>query len=127
VVAVTRVNDTVSPVSSVTVIDAPTATSSLIVAVMSIVVPIPYVPFDFVEENEVTVGRVASTVMLNADVAAESIPEAVCFAVTDQTPSTKVPRSQPVSAVAVNVQVTFVCPDLVAVTVTVLPFVALPT
>ena len=125
--AVTRVNNTVSPVSSVTVIDAPTAISSLIVAVMSIVVPIPYVPFGFGEENEVTVGRVASTVMLNADVAAESIPEAVCFAVTDQTPSTKVPRSQPVCAVAVNVQVTFVCPDLVAVTVTVLPFVALPT
>ena len=88
-------------------------------------------PFDFGEENEVTVGRVASTVMLNADVAAESIPEAVCFAVTDQTPSTKVPRSQPVvpgvPAAAINVQVTFVCPDFVAVTVTVLPSVALPT
>jgi hypothetical protein len=84
-------------------------------------------PFDLGEENEVTVGGVASTVMLNADVAAESIPEAVCFAVTDQTPSAKVPRSQPVCAVAVNVQVMFVCPDLVAVTVTVLPFVALPT
>jgi len=127
VVDVAFVSTTVSPVSSVTVIDAPSATGSLRVAVMSIVVPIPYVPFDFVEENEVTVGRVASTVMLNADVAAESIPEAVCFAVTDQTPSTKVPRSQPVCAVAVNVQVTFVCPDFVAVTVTVLPFVALPT
>ena len=127
VVAVTRVNTTVSPVSSVTVIEAPTATSSLRVAVTSTVVPIPYVPFDLGDENKVTVGRVASTVILNVDVAAESIPEAVCFAVTDQTPSTKVPRSQPVCAVAVNVQVTFDCPDLVAVTVTVLPFVALPT
>jgi hypothetical protein len=58
-------------VSSVTVIDAPSATASLRVAVMLIVVPTPYVPFDFVEENEVTVGRVASIVMLNADVAAE--------------------------------------------------------
>ena len=127
VVAVTRVNTTVSPVSSVTVIEAPTATSSLRVAVTSTVVPIPYVPFDLGDENKVTVGRVASTVILNVDVAAESIPEAVCFAVTDQTPSTKVPRSQPVCAVAVNVQVTFDCPDLVAVTVTVLRFVALPT
>ena len=116
-----------SPVSSVTVIDAPAATVSLSVAVTSTVVPIPYLPFDLGEENEVTVGGVASTVMLNADVAAESIPLLVCFAVTDQTPSTKVPRSHPVCAVAVNVQVTFVCPDFVAVTVTVLPFVALPT
>lgn len=35
------VNTTVSPVSSVTVIDAPSATVSLIVAVILIVVPIP--------------------------------------------------------------------------------------
>ena len=127
VVDVAFVSTTVSPVSSVTVIDAPSATDSLRVAVILTVVPIPYVPFDFVDENEVTVGRVASTVILSADVAAESIPLFVCFAVTDQTPSTKVPRSQPVCAVAVNVHVTFVCPDLVAVTVTKLPFVALPT
>jgi hypothetical protein len=127
VVDVAFVNTTVSPVSSVTVIDAPSTTASLKVAVILTVVPIPYVPFDFVEENEVTVGLVASTVMLKAAVDVESIPEAVCFAVTDQTPSTSVPRSQPVCAVAVNVHVTFVCPDLVAVTVTVLPFDALPT
>jgi hypothetical protein len=94
---------------------------------MLIVVPATYVPFVFVEENEVTVGLVVSTVTLNAAVDAESIPEAVCFAVTDQTPSTRVPRSHPVCDVAVNVHVTFDCPDLVAVTVTVLPFVALPT
>ena len=127
VVDVAFVSTTVSPVSSVTVIDAPSATASLRVAVILTVVPIPYVPFDFVEENEVTVGRVASTVMLNADVDAESIPLLVCFAVTDQTPSTKVPRSHPVCAVAVNVQVTFAEPAFVAVTVTVLPSVALPT
>ena len=117
-----------SPVSSVTVIDAPAATVSLSVAVTSTVVPIPYLPFDLGEENEVTVGGVASTVMLNADVNAESIPLLVCFAVTDQTPSTNVPRSQPVvPAAAVNVQVTFAEPAFVAVTVTVLPSVALPT
>jgi hypothetical protein len=111
----------------VTVIDAKAATVSLSVAVMLIVVPATYVPFDFVEENVVTVGLVVSTVTLNAAVDAESIPEAVCFAVTDQTPSTRVPRSHPVCDVAVNVHVTFDCPDLVAVTVTVLPSVALPT
>jgi len=121
------VNTTVSLVSSVTVIDAPSATVSLSVAVMLIVVPATYVPFDFVEENVVTVGLVVSTVTLNAAVDAESIPEAVCFAVIDQTPSTRVQRSHPVCDVAVNVHVTFVCPDFVAVTVTVLPFVALPT
>jgi hypothetical protein len=70
-------------------------------------------------------------VILNAAVDAESMPDAVCFAVTDQTPSAKVPRSQPVvpgvPAAAINVQVTFACPDFVAVTVTVLPSVALPT
>jgi hypothetical protein len=125
--AVAVVNTTSSPVSSVTVIDAPPATASLKVAVISTVVPIPYVPFDFVEENEVTVGIAVSTVMISAVVDAESIPEAVCFAVTDQTPSTSVPRSHPVCDVAVNVHVTFDCPDLVAVTVTVLPSVALPT
>lgn len=41
VVDVAFVNTTVSPVSSVTVIDAPSATVSLIVAVMLIVVPTP--------------------------------------------------------------------------------------
>ena len=111
-----------------TVIDAPAATVSLRVAVMLISVPIPYVPFDFVEENEVTVGIAVSTVMISAVVDAESIPEAVCFAVTDQTPSANVPRSQPVvPAAAVNVQVTFADPAFVAVTVTVLPLVAPPT
>jgi hypothetical protein len=125
--AVAVVNTTVSPVSSVTVIDAKAATVSLNVAVMLIVVPATYVPFDFVEENVVTVGLVVSTVILNAAVDAESMPDAVCFAVTDQTPSAKVPRSHPVCDVAVNVHVTFDCPDLVAVTVTVLPSVALPT
>jgi hypothetical protein len=98
---------------------------------MLIVVPATYVPFDFVEENVVTVGLVVSTVTLNAAVDAESIPEAVCFAVTDQTPSANVPRSQPVVAggpvAAINVQVTFAEPAFVAVTVTVLPSVALPT
>ena len=110
------------------VIDAKAATVSLNVAVMLMVVPATYVPFVFVEENEVTVGLVVSTVTLNAAVDAESIPEAVCFAVTDQTPSASVPRAQlVVPTAAVNVHVTFDCPDLVAVTVTVLPFDALPT
>ena len=128
VVDVAAVKTTVSPVSSVTVIEAPAATVSLIVAVMLIAAPATYVPFVFVEENEVTVGLVVSTVILNAAVDAESMPDAVCFAVTDQTPSASVPRSQPVVPVAaINVQVTFVCPDFVAVTVTVLPSVALPT
>jgi hypothetical protein len=81
--AVAVVNTTVSPVSSLTVIDAKAATVSLNVAVMLMVVPATYVPFVFVEENEVTVGLVVSTVTLNAAVDAESIPEAVCFAVTD--------------------------------------------
>ena len=128
VVDVAAVKTTVSPVSSVTVIEAPAATVSLSVAVMLIAAPATYVPFVLVEENEVTVGLVVSTVILNAAVDAESMPDAVCFAVTDQTPSANVPRSQPVVPVAaINVQVTFVCPDFVAVTVTVLPSVALPT
>jgi hypothetical protein len=125
--AVAVVNTTVSPVSSVTVIDAKAATVSLNVAVMLMVVPATYVPFDFVEENEVTVGLVVSTVTISAVVDAESIPEAVCFAVTDQTPSASVPRAQLDCAVAVNVHVTEVEPAFVAVTVTVLRFVALPT
>jgi hypothetical protein len=122
------VKTTVSPVLRVTVIDAPAATVSLRVAVMLISVPIPYEPFVFVEENDVTDGLVVSTVILNAAVDAESMPKAVCFAVTDQTPSANVPRSQPVvPAAAVNVQVAFAEPAFVAVTVTVLPSVALPT
>jgi hypothetical protein len=126
--AVAVVNTTVSPVSSVTVIDAKAATVSLSVAVMLMVVPATYVPFVFVEENEVTVGLVVSTVILNAAVDAESIPEAVCFAVTDQTPSASVPRAQlVVPTAAVNVHVTEVEPAFVAVTVTVLPFETLPT
>jgi uncharacterized membrane protein len=68
VVGVARVNTTVSPVSSVTVIDAPTAISSLIVAVMLMVVPIPYVPSDFVEENDVITGRVVSGVPVGVTV-----------------------------------------------------------
>ncbi len=72
-----------------TVIEAPAATVSLSVAVMLIAAPATYVPFVFVEENEVTVGLVVSTVILNAAVDAESMPDAVCFAVTDQTPSAK--------------------------------------
>jgi hypothetical protein len=112
----------------VTVIDAPSATSSLIVAVILIAVPTPYDPLAVVEENDETVGSVLSIVRLNALDAAESIPLLVCFAVTDQTPSASVPRLQLVVATAaVKVHVTFVWPDLVAVTVTVLPSVALPT
>ena len=125
--AVAVVNTTVSPVSSLTVIDAKAATVSLSVAVMLIVVPATYVPFDFVEENVVTVGLVVSIVRLNALDAAESIPLLVCFEVIDHTPSASVPRSQLDCAVAVNVHVTDVEPAFVAVTVTVLPSVALPT
>jgi hypothetical protein len=125
--AVAVVNTTSSPVSSVTVIDAPPATASLKVAVISTVVPIPYVPFDFVEENEVTVGLVVSIVRLNALDAAESIPLLVCFEVIDHTPSASVPRSQLDCAVAVKVHVTEVEPALAAVTVTVLPLETLPT
>jgi hypothetical protein len=127
VVDVAFVNNTVSPVSSVTVIDAPSATASLVVAVIFIAVPTPYDPLAVVEENEVTVGLVVSTVTNSAVVDAESIPEVVCFAVTDQTPSASVPRAQLDCAVAVNEHVTEVEPAFVAVTVTVFPFETLPT
>jgi hypothetical protein len=128
VVDVAFVNTTVSPVSSVTVIDAPSATSSLIVAVIFIAVPTPYDPLPVVEENDETVGSVLSIVRLNALDAAESIPLIVCFEVTDHTPSASVPRSQlVVPTAAVNVHVTEVEPAFVAVTVTVLPFETLPT
>jgi hypothetical protein len=114
----------VSPVSSLTVIDAPSATASLIVAVILIAVPTPYDPLPVVEENDETVGSVLSIVRLNALDAAESIPLVVCFEVIDHTPSASVPRSQLDCAVAVKVHVTEVEPAFVAVTVTVLPFVA---
>ena len=117
-----------SPVSSVTVIDAPSATASLIVAVILIAVPTPYDPLAVVEENDETVGLVVSIVRLNALDAAESIPLLVCFEVSDHTPSASVPRSQlVVPTAAVNVHVTEVEPAFVAVTVTVLPFETLPT
>ena len=117
-----------SPVSSVTVIDAPSATASLIVAVILIAVPTPYDPLAVVEENDETVGLVVSIVKLNALDAAESIPLLVCFEVSDHTPSASVPRSQlVVPTAAVNVHVTEVEPAFVAVTVTVLPFETLPT
>jgi hypothetical protein len=127
VVDVAFVNTTVSPVSSVTVIDAPSATASLIVAVILISEPTPYDPLGVVEENEATVGFVVSIVRLNALDATESIPLLVCFEVTDHTPSASVPKSQLVCAVAVKVHVTFAEPALVAVTVTVLPSETLPT
>jgi len=126
VVDVAFVNTTVSPVSSVTVIDAPSATASLIVAVILIAVPTPYVPLAVVEENDETVGLVVSIVRLNALDAAESIPLLVCFEVIDHTPSASVPRSQLDCAVAVKVHVTEVEPAFVAVTVTVFPFETLP-
>lgn len=127
VVDVAIVNTTVSPVSSVTVIDAPTATSSLIVAVIFAVPPTPNLPLAVVEENDETVGLVVSIVRLTAADMAESTPAPVCFEVIDQTPSASVPKSQLDCAVAVKVQVTFAEPAFVAVIVTVLPFVALPT
>ena len=128
VVDVAFVNTTVSPVSSVTVIDAPSATASLIVAVILIAVPTPYDPLAVVEENDETVGSVVSIVRLNALDATESIPLLVCFEVIDHTPSESVPRSQlVVPTAAVKVHVTEVEPALVAVTVTVLPFETLPT
>jgi hypothetical protein len=111
----------------VTVIDAPSATASLIVAVILIAVPTPYVPLAVVEENDETVGLVVSIVRLNALDAAESIPLLVCFEVIDHTPSASVPRSQLDCAVAVKVHVTEVEPALAAVTVTVLPLETLPT
>jgi hypothetical protein len=111
----------------VTVIDAPSATASLIVAVILIAVPTTYDPLAVVDENDETVGLVVSIVRLNALDAAESIPLLVCFEVIDHTPSASVPRSQLDCAVAVNVHVTDVEPAFVAVTVTVLPSVALPT
>jgi len=80
-----------------------------------------------VEENDETVGRVVSIVMLIADEAVDVIPLFVCVEVTDHVPSASVPRSQLDCAVAVKVQVTFAEPAFVAVTVTVLPLVALPT
>lgn len=109
-----------------TVIDAPSATASLIVAVILIAVPTPYVPLAVVEENDETVGLVVSIVRLNALDAAESIPLLVCFEVIDHTPSASVPRSQLDCAVAVKVHVTEVEPAFVAVTVTVFPFETLP-
>ena len=81
----------------------------------------------FVEENDETVGRVVSIVMLIADEAADVTPLFVCVEVTDHVPSASVPKSQLDCAVAVNVHVTFAEPAFVAVTVTVLPLVALPT
>jgi hypothetical protein len=110
----------------VTVIDAPSATASLIVAVILIAVPTPYDPLAVVEENDETVGLVVSIVRLNALDAAESIPLLVCFEVIDHTPSASVPRSQLDCAVAVKVHVTEVEPAFVAVTVTVFPFETLP-
>jgi hypothetical protein len=65
--------------------------------------------------------------MLIADEAADVTPLFVCVEVTDHVPSASVPRSQLDCAVAVKVQVTFAEPAFVAVTVTVLPLVALPT
>jgi hypothetical protein len=108
------------------VIDAPSATASLIVTVILIAVPTPYVPLAVVEENDETVGLVVSIVRLNALDAAESIPLLVCFEVIDHTPSASVPRSQLDCAVAVKVHVTEVEPAFVAVTVTVLPLETLP-
>ena len=128
VVDVAFVNTTVSPVSSVTVIDAPSATSSLIVAVIFAVPPTPNLPLAVVEENDETVGLVVSIVRLMAAEIAESTPAPVCFEVTDQIPSASVPKSQlVVPTAAVNVHVTEVEPAFVAVTVTVLPFETLPT
>ena len=116
-----------SPVSSVTVIDAPSATVSLIVAVIFAVPPTPSLPLAVVDENDETVGLVVSIVNVIAADVAESTPLFVCFEVIDQSPSASVPRSQLDCAVALNVHVTEVEPAFVAVTVTVLPFVALPT
>ena len=65
--------------------------------------------------------------MLIADEAADVTPLLVCVEVTDHVPSASVPKSQLDCAVAVKVQVTFAEPTFVAVTVTVLPLVALPT
>jgi hypothetical protein len=65
--------------------------------------------------------------MLIADEAVDVTPLFVCVEVTDHVPSASVPRSQLDCAVAVKVQVTFAEPAFVAVTVTVLPLVALPT
>jgi hypothetical protein len=127
VVDVAFVNTTVSPVSRVTVIDAPSATVSLIVAVIFAVPPTPNLPLAVVEENDETVGPVVSTVKLNALDVAESTPPPVCLDVIDHTPPARVPRTQPVCAVAVKVHVTEAEPAFVAVTVTVLPSVALPT
>ena len=82
----------------------------------------------FVEENDETVGRVVSIVMLIADEAADTTPLIVCVEVIDHVPSASVPKSQlVVPAAAVKVHVTFAEPAFVAVTVTVLPLVALPT
>ena len=65
--------------------------------------------------------------MVSAVEEAELTPPLVCTDVIDHVPSASVPKSQLVCAVAVNVHVTFAEPAFVAVTVTVLPFVALPT
>ena len=65
--------------------------------------------------------------MLIADEAADVTPLLVCVEVTDHVPSASVPKSQLDCAVAVKVQVTFAEPTFEAVTVTVLPLVALPT
>ena len=124
VVDVAFVSTTVSPVSSVTVIDAPSTTASLIVAVIFAVPPTPSFPLAVVEENDETVGLVVSIVRLTAAEMAESTPPPVCFEVIDQTPSASVPKLQLVCAVAVKVHVTFAEPAFVAVIVTVLPFVA---
>jgi hypothetical protein len=80
-----------------------------------------------VEENEVTVGRVVSTVIVIADEAADATPLLVCTDDIDHMPSASAPKSQLDCAVAVNEHVTLAAPVFVAVTVTVLPLVTLPT
>lgn len=108
-------------------IDAPSATVSLIVAVIFAVPPTPSLPLAVVDENDETVGLVVSIVNVIAADVAESTPLFVCFEVIDQSPSASVPRSQLDCAVALNVHDTEAEPAFVAVTVTVLPLVALPT
>jgi hypothetical protein len=121
------VKTTVSPVLSVTVIDAPSSIVSLRFAVMLMVDPAMYVPSALVEENDVIEGCVVSTVIVIADEAADTTPLLVCTEEIDHVPSASVPKSQPDCAVAVNEHVTLAEPAFVAVTVTVLPLVTLAT
>jgi hypothetical protein len=108
------VKGTVAPELSVAVIVSPDRIASLVVAEILIVPPIPNVPLAVDDENAVTVGKVVSTVIDNADEDALVTPVSVWVAVIDQIPALNVPNVQDPDESA---HVTLLEPDFTAVTV----------